>query len=223
MIPLKDKNPTRLIPYVNISIIVVNVLVFAYELSQGSAIDQFIRRFAVIPNDFVSSFGAHGLSLLPLRTLFTSMFLHAGWLHLVGNMLYLWVFGDNIEDKLGHVRYIIFYIVCGVVSSALYVYVDPHSVVPTIGASGAISGVLGAYVLLFPKARVLTVIPIFIFLQFVELPAILVLGLWFVLQLFSGLASLGQQTAEGGGIAWWAHIGGFATGLILIFPMRKFR
>lgn len=222
MIPLKDKNPTRLFPYVNIAIIVVNAIVFAFEVSQGSAIDGFIRRFAVVPSEIVASLEGAGLSIVPLRSLFTSMFLHAGWLHLGGNMLYLWVFGDNIEDKLGHARYVFFYLLCGVLSSVLYIYVDPHSTVPTIGASGAISGVLGAYLLLFPKARVLTVIPIFIFLQFVELPAILILGFWFVLQFFSGLASLGYGASEGGGVAWWAHIGGFVAGLILILPLRKY-
>lgn len=223
MIPLRDKNPTKLVPYVNVSIIIINVAVFAYEVSQGSGIEDFIRQFSVIPADIVSSFERRAFFGISFRGVFTSMFLHAGWLHLGGNMLYLWVFGDNIEDKLGHARYIVFYLVCGIISSALYVYVDPHSTVPTIGASGAISGIMGAYVLLFPKARVLTVIPIFIFLQFVELPALVVLGLWFVLQFFSGLASLGYQTAEAGGIAWWAHIGGFVAGLILILPMRKFK
>ena len=222
MIPLRDKNPTRLVPYVNVTLIVMNVVVFIYEVSQGSRIDEFIRLYAVIPANIVAGVSGPGLSLPPLRGLFTSLFIHAGWLHLGGNMLYLWVFGDNIEDKLGHFRYLLFYLLCGLVSSGLYIYVDPHSAVPTIGASGAISGVLGAYVLLFPKARVLTVIPIFIFLQFVELPALLVLGLWFVLQLFSGLASLGYQTAESGGVAWWAHIGGFAAGLLLVYPMRKY-
>lgn len=223
MIPLKDKNPTKLFPYVNIAIIVINVIVFAYEVTQGSHLEGFVRRFAVIPADIASSLGGHPFSLKSFEGLFTSMFLHAGWLHLGGNMLYLWVFGDNIEDKLGHTRYVFFYLICGLISSGLYVYVDPHSTVPTIGASGAISGVLGAYLLLFPKARVLTVIPILIFLQFVELPALIVLGLWFVLQFFSGLASLGYQTAEAGGIAWWAHIGGFVGGFILILPMRKYR
>jgi len=223
MIPLRDKNPTRLIPYVNVAIIAVNIVVFVYEVSLGGGLEGFIGRFAVVPNDLSAVLAGQRLSLKPIESLFTCMFLHAGWLHLGGNMLYLWVFGDNIEDKLGHGRYIFFYIVCGLISTALYVYVDPHSIVPTIGASGAISGVLGAYLLLFPKARVLTVIPIFIFLQFVELPALVVLGLWFVLQFFSGLASLGYQTAESGGIAWWAHIGGFAAGLVLILPMRKFR
>lgn len=223
MIPLRDKNPTRLIPFVNVGIIVANVIVFGYELSRGNQIDEFIKQYAVIPTDIVASVTGQHLALRPLGGLFTSMFLHAGWLHLGGNMLYLWVFGDNIEDKLGHGRYVLFYLLCGLVSSGLYIYVDPHSAVPTIGASGAISGVLGAYLLLFPKARVLTVIPIFIFLQFIEMPAILVLGLWFVLQFFSGLASIGDQTTASGGIAWWAHIGGFVAGLILILPMRKFR
>ncbi len=223
MIPLRDKNPTKLVPFVNVTLIVINVAVFAYELSRGSGIDEFIRQFAVIPADIVASAKGPGLSLIPIRGLFTSLFVHAGWLHLGGNMLYLWVFGDNIEDKLGHLRYVVFYVACGLLSSGLYIYIDPHSIVPTIGASGAISGVLGAYMLLFPKARVLTVIPIFIFLQFVELPALLVLGLWFVLQFFSGLASLGYQAAESGGVAWWAHIGGFIGGLILVFPMRKYR
>jgi membrane associated rhomboid family serine protease len=223
MIPLKDRNPTKLFPYVNIAIIAINVCVFAYEVSLGSGIEGLIQSLAVIPADITSSMTGHAFSLRPFRGMFTSMFLHAGWLHLGGNMLYLWVFGDNIEDKLGHARYVIFYLVCGLISSGLYIYVDPHSTVPTIGASGAISGVLGAYLLLFPKARVLTVIPIFIFLQFIELPALIVLGFWFVLQFFSGLASLGYQTAEAGGIAWWAHIGGFVSGFILILPMRKFR
>lgn len=223
MIPLKDRNPTKLFPYANVCIILINVAVFAYEVSQGSGLEEFIRTYSVIPADLFSSIQRHAFFENSFRGVFTSMFLHAGWLHLGGNMLYLWVFGDNIEDKLGHARYVVFYLICGIISSALYVYVDPHSRVPTIGASGAISGVLGAYMLLFPKAKVLTVIPIFIFLQFVELPALIVLGLWFVLQFFSGLASLGYQTAEAGGIAWWAHVGGFVAGLILILPMRKFR
>jgi membrane associated rhomboid family serine protease len=223
MIPLKDKNPTKLVPFVNVAIIVVNILVFAYELSRGVGLNEFIRRFAVVPLDISGIFIGKAIPFKSIGTLFTSMFLHAGWLHLGGNMLYLWVFGDNIEDKLGHSRYLFFYLICGLISSVLYIYVDPQSAVPTIGASGAISGVLGAYLLLFPKARVLTVIPIFIFLQFIELPALIVLGLWFVLQFFSGLASLGYGTAEAGGIAWWAHIGGFTAGLILVLPMRKFR
>ena len=220
---MRDKNPTKLVPYVNIGIIVVNVVIFGYEISQGSELEGLIRRFAVVPTELAASVASHSLSVAPWKNLFTSMFLHAGWLHLGGNMLYLWVFGDNIEDKLGHARYLFFYLVCGILSAVLYVYVDPQSTIPTIGASGAISGILGAYMLLFPKARVLTLIPIFVFLQFVELPAIIVLGLWFALQFFSGLASLGYQASESGGIAWWAHIGGFVSGLILILPMRKFR
>ena len=223
MIPLKDRNPTQLIPFVNIAIIAVNVAVFAYEFSLGVRLGGFIQRFAVIPSEIMGVLLHPEFSLSPLEGLLTSMFLHAGWLHLGGNMLYLWVFGDNIEDKLGHMRYLFFYLICGLISSGLYIYVDPHSTIPTIGASGAISGVLGAYTLLFPKARVLTVIPIFIFLQFIELPALVVLGFWFILQFFSGLASLGYQAAEAGGVAWWAHIGGFVAGLLLILPMRKYR
>jgi membrane associated rhomboid family serine protease len=223
MIPLKDRNPTKLVPFVNVALIAINVVVFAYELAQGEAIGSFIERFAVIPAEITGALEHPSFALRPFEGLFTSMFLHAGWLHLGGNMLFLWVFGDNIEDKLGHLRYLFFYLICGLISSGVYIYVDPHSAIPTIGASGAISGVLGAYTLLFPKARVLTVIPIFIFLQFVELPALLVLGFWFVLQFFSGLASLGYQAARAGGVAWWAHIGGFVAGLILVLPMRKFR
>ena len=151
------------------------------------------------------------------------MFLHGGWLHLGGNMLYLWIFGDNVEDKLGHIRYLAFYIVCGLAASILHVFVDSTSIVPTVGASGAIAGVLGAYLLLFPRARVVTLIPIFVFIQVAELPALLVLGFWFVMQFFNGLMSLGYQTAGMGGVAWWAHIGGFVAGLALVIPLRKFR
>jgi len=138
-------------------------------------------------------------------------------------MLYLWVFGDNVEDKLGHGRYLVFYLVCGLAASLLHVFIAPSSSMPTVGASGAISGVLGAYLLMFPRARVLTVIPIFFFLQFAELPALVVLGFWFVMQFFNGLISLGYETGGMGGVAWWAHVGGFVAGLILILPFRKYR
>jgi membrane associated rhomboid family serine protease len=223
MIPLKDKNPTRLFPYVNLTLIAANILVFFYEVSQGPELSLIFDRFAVIPLNVVTALSGRGIVVQPLQAFFTSMFLHGGWLHLGGNMLYLWVFGDNIEDKLGHLRYLVFYLIAGVFASAAYIYIDPHSLIPSVGASGAISGVLGAYILLFPKARIVTLIPIFIFLQFAELPAFVVIGLWFVLQFFNGLASLGYQTAQSGGIAWWAHIGGFVAGMLLVFPLRKFR
>ncbi len=138
-------------------------------------------------------------------------------------MLYLWVFGDNVEDKLGHIRFLFFYLLSGIAASALHIYFDPMSNIPTVGASGAISGVLGAYILMFPKARVLTLIPIFIFIQLIELPAYIVLGLWFILQFFNGILSLGYTTAGTGGVAWWAHIGGFVTGFVLAIPFKKYK
>jgi len=139
-------------------------------------------------------------------------------------MLYLWVFGDNVEDKLGHIRFLIFYVLCGIAASALHIYIDPASNIPAIGASGAISGILGAYILMFPKARILTLVPIFIFIHFAELPAYVILGLWFILQFFNGILSLKYADASmSSGVAWWAHIGGFITGLILVFPFKKYK
>ena len=223
MIPLRDKNPTRLVPYVNYLVIAANCAVFAYEVLLGSALGPFLSRYSLVPHVFVSAAVGPPYHLFRIFPIFTSMFLHGGWLHLGGNMLYLWIFGDNVEDKLGHGRYIVFYLVCGLIASAVYIFVDPTSSVPTVGASGAISGVLAAYIVMFPRARVTTLIPIFIFLQVADLPAVVVLGLWFVLQFFNGLVSLGYQTAGMGGVAWWAHIGGFASGLVLVFPFRKFR
>ncbi|MGB2870175.1 MAG: rhomboid family intramembrane serine protease [Bacteroidota bacterium] len=222
MIPLKDRNPTRTVPFVNIAIIVVNVAVFLYEVSLGSSLGIFVDRYAVIPQNVSTAFGNPWVQLTPFASLFTSMFLHGGWLHLAGNMLYLWIFGDNVEDKLGHKRYIFFYLLCGLSASALHVFIDPHSTMPTVGASGAISGILAAYLVMFPRAKVVTLIPIFVFIQVAELPAIVVLGLWFVLQFFNGLVSLGYATAGMGGVAWWAHVGGFAAGLVLVLPFRKF-
>lgn len=223
MIPLKDKNPTHRVPVVTIALIVANIAVFLYEVSLGPELEQFLFTFGVVPNDIVGSFAVGQIRLGALLPLFTSLFVHGGWLHLGGNMLYLWVFGDNVEDKLGRGRYLVFYLVCGLVASLLHVFIDPNSTVPTVGASGAISGILGAYLLMFPRARVITVIPIFVFLQFVELPALLVLGFWFVMQFFNGLISLGYETGGMGGVAWWAHIGGFVAGLVLILPFRKYR
>jgi len=223
VIPLKDKNPTQRVPVVNIALIVANIAVFLYEVSLGPRIEQFFLTFGVVPSDIVESLTSGQIRLGAVSPFFTSMFLHGGWLHLAGNMLYLWVFGDNVEDKLGHGRYLVFYLVCGLAASLLHVFIAPSSSMPTVGASGAISGVLGAYLLMFPRARVLTVIPIFFFLQFAELPALVVLGFWFVMQFFNGLISLGYETGGMGGVAWWAHVGGFVAGLILILPFRKYR
>jgi membrane associated rhomboid family serine protease len=223
MIPLRDKNPTHRVPFVNITIIVVNVVAFLYELSLGAQLEMFFFQFGIVPQRFVSGLNSIEVVSDSLIPLFSSMFLHGGWLHLGGNMLYLWVFGDNVEDKLGHGRFILFYLLCGIAASVVHVMIEPTSAIPTVGASGAISGVLAAYLLMFPKARVVTVIPIFIFLQIAELPALIVLGFWFVIQFFNGLLSLGYQTAGMGGVAWWAHIGGFVAGAVLVLPLRKFR
>jgi hypothetical protein len=223
MIPIRDKNPTRRFPVVNVTIIAANAIVFLYEVSLGPSLESVFGRFGVVPSNLIAAIQGSEYFVLPILSLFTSMFLHGGWAHLLGNMVYLWVFGDNVEDKLGRVRYVLFYLLCGVAASAVHIYVAPASTLPTVGASGAISGVLGAYLLLFPGARVVTLIPIFFFIQVAELPAIVVLGFWFVLQFFNGIASLGMSTAGMGGVAWWAHIGGFVAGCLLVFPLRKYR
>jgi membrane associated rhomboid family serine protease len=223
MIPLTDKNPTHRFPAVTIALIIVNAGVFLYEVSLGERIESFLQLFGAIPREIVSSLTLRDFIPGILVPMATSMFVHGGWIHLIGNMLYLWVFGDNVEDKLGRLRYLIFYLICGFAASGLHVLLDPHSSMPMVGASGAISGVLGAYLLMFPRARVVTLIPIFFFIQIAELPALVVLGLWFVMQFFNGVLSLGQETGGMGGVAWWAHVGGFVTGLALLYPFRRFR
>jgi membrane associated rhomboid family serine protease len=171
-----------------------------------------LRDAAFVP----SRFFLPGNTATDIQSIFLSMFLHGGWAHILGNMLYLWIFGDNVEDRLGHVGYLIFYLLAGVAATAAHAFSSPHATVPAIGASGAISGVLGAYLIMFPKARVVTVIPLGFFLRMAELPALVVLGMWFVLQLFSGAASLAAASAQqSGGVAWWAHIGGFVFGMIV--------
>ncbi len=217
MIPLRDANPSSRTPWVTFLIIGLNVLAFLYEVALPQPrLEQLIftmgmvpARVTVFPADPAITFGD---AFLPL---FSSMFLHGGWLHLIGNMWFLWIFGDNIEDRLGHVRYVIFYLVCGLGAGLAHTLFNLNSTVPSIGASGAIAGVLGGYLLLYPHARVLTLIPIG-FLYMTELPAYIVLALWFVIQLFSGTASLGARDASAGGVAWWAHIGGFLLGLALV-------
>lgn len=224
MIPIKDRNPTHRFPVVTILILLINVVIFVLELSLDEAgLEHFFLTYGVVPAAVVHAFGQGTLDLMTFFPLLSSMFLHGGFLHLGGNMLYLWIFADNVEDKLGHGRFLAFYLLCGLAATVLHIVIDPGSPVPTVGASGAISGVLGAYLLMFPGARVVTVIPILFFLQVAELPALVVLGFWFVIQFFSGIASLGYQTAGGGGVAWWAHIGGFVAGLLLVIPLRKFQ
>jgi membrane associated rhomboid family serine protease len=223
VIPLKDRNPTRRVPVVTITLIAVNAAVFLYEISLGEGLALFLQRFGAVPASIVHSLNPGGLVPGALLPILTSMFVHGGWLHLIGNMLYLWVFGDNVEDKLGRPRFLVFYLLCGFTASSLHVVVDPTSATPMVGASGAISGVLGAYLLMFPGARVVTLIPIFVFLQVAELPALVVLGFWFVMQFFNGVLSLGFEAGGMGGVAWWAHVGGFAAGLLFVVPFRRFR
>ena len=209
MIPLRDVIPSRTTPYITVTIIVVNALVFVFEL-QLPLTDRvrFIEVYGIVP----ASVGS--LSLL------TSMFLHGGWLHFLGNMLYLWIFGDNVEDRVGHGRFIVFYLTCGLAATLAQVVSNPTSVVPMVGASGAIAGVMGAYFVLFPRSRVLTLLPLFIFWKLIEVPAILFLGFWFLLQLLSGVGSVGAGQ-DVSGIAFWAHIAGFATGAVAIFFFRR--
>jgi membrane associated rhomboid family serine protease len=214
MIPLRDENPSTITPIVTRALIALNVAAFLFELSMGSYLGYFVRGWGLVPERLGLAF-AGGEPLPPaLLTVLTSMFLHGGWVHLIGNMWYLWIFGDNIEDRLGHVRFLGFYLTAGMVSAALHTLANPGSPIPTVGASGAIAGVLGAYAFAFPRARVVTLVPIFVFLQVMALPALVVLGMWFVVQIFSGTFALG--TGATGGIAWWAHIGGFAFGVLFM-------
>jgi membrane associated rhomboid family serine protease len=221
VIPLRDHNPTRTFPFITIALIVANIAVFLYQVSlmlHGErALTQFIYHMAMFPAEVAHDFGPEAA-----RSVFTSMFLHGGLLHIAGNMLYLWVFGNNVEDAMGHFRFLVFYLLCGVAAAAGHVIVSPNSNVPTMGASGAIAGVLGAYLLLHPRARVDTWIPVWwLLFTTVEVPAFFFLVLWFVMQLVNGLPSLMFDPAHGG-VAWWAHIGGFVAGFILI-PIFKRR
>lgn len=220
MIPLHDDNPIQTTPLVTYVLIISCVLVFLWQVSLGPQQERMVYALGMIP---AALFGHMQLPesialVMPSATLITSMFLHGGWMHLIGNMLYLWIFGNNIEDAMGHIRFIIFYLLCGIAAAFAQALPDMHSQIPMIGASGAISGVLGAYLLLFPHARVLVAIPFGFYLHTVRIKAGWVLGFWFVLQLLSSAASTDQQ----GGVAFGAHIGGFIAGLLLL-PLFKRR
>jgi len=208
MIPLRDDNPTENVPIVNYLLILLNVLVFIFQTFLGSNNDSFVYQFALIPANVTSLF-----SIGSLFNIFTSMFMHAGLAHLGGNMLYLWIFGDNVEDRLGSVKYLLFYVIGGVVASLTHILTNPNSTIPTVGASGAIAAVLGAYLVLFPGQKVLTLIPLGFWLRMTMLPASLVLIVWFALQFFQGVLTLGGPDV--GGVAVWAHIGGFVSGVVL--------
>ena len=222
MIPLRDSNPSRTIPFVNYLLITLNVLAFLFEVSSGREMTKLILHLGLVPYNFVDDIQQMQISLGTILPLFSSMFLHGGWMHLIGNMLFLYIFGDNVEDRFGHLKYLVFYFIAGITAAATQIYMFPNSEVPMVGASGAIAGVLGAYVFMFPTAKVLTLIPIFFFFQLIELPAFLFLGIWFLMQILSGMFTLGIG-ADAGGVAWWAHIGGFVAGIVLFPFLRKRR
>jgi membrane associated rhomboid family serine protease len=221
MIPIGDSIPTRRTPVVTRALIVLNLAAFVYELLLGTRVDAFVREWGVTPL-LVSRAVAEDprVPQAILITLITSQFLHGGLLHLGSNMLFLWIFGDNVEDRLGRPLYLVFYLTCGVLAALAQVFADPTSRLPLVGASGAIAGVLGAYLLLYPGAWVIVLVPLFLFLFPLPVPAVLVLGLWFVSQLLSGVAAIAETQATGG-IAFWAHVGGFLAGMVLIAALPK--
>ena len=220
MIPFKVDNPTNNVPFVTIGLIIANIIVFVWEMVTPMEGEQIALLYGAISHNLVTFRSTQMVS--PLVSVLTSMFLHGGFFHIAGNMLFLWIFGDNIEEALGHFRFLVFYLFSGVVAAYGNALTDPQSMLPMIGASGAISGVLGAYILLFPRARVHTLLFFGFFWQIVRIPAVLVIGFWFLIQVFSGLSSAG--TLQHGGVAWFAHVGGFLAGLLTIkfwLPQKK--
>lgn len=211
MIPLRDVIPSRTTPYITITIIALNALAWFYEVSMPRReLTAFLQQFGVVAAAFSPA------------TLITSMFLHGSWSHVIGNLWYLWIFGDNVEDRMGHGRFIVFYLLCGIVAAFGQIYMDPDSTLPMIGASGAIAGVMGAYFVLYPHSRVLTLIPLIIFWEIIELPAIMLLGFWFLMQIFSaGAIAVTASTGGGGGVAFMAHAAGFAMGALGVFAFRR--
>ncbi len=211
MIPLRSTERVYTPAVVTASLIVINTLIFLYQATLPAyALDRFVTEWGIVPDH------------LHMASLFTSMFLHGGWLHLIGNMLYLWVFGRNVEDLIGSGKYLLFYLLCGLASAVVHIIFNPYSRVPTIGASGAIAGVMGAYLIKFPQARIVTLV-FYFFVTATEIPAAFLLLFWFAMQFFSGFGSLGTANYQGGGTAWFAHIGGFLTGMLLIrlFPPKR--
>ena len=210
MIPLRDVIPSRTVPFLTVTIIILNGLAWFYELGlPREDLPVFLQQFGVVPAFFAPP------------TLISSMFLHGSWSHVLGNMWYLWIFGDNVEDRMGHFRFLVFYLLCGIVAAFGQILIDPTSTLPTIGASGAIAGVMGAYFVLYPQSRVLTLIPLIVFWEIVELPAIFLLGFWFLMQLFSAGAIAATANSQAGGVAFMAHVAGFVTGLVGVFIFRK--
>ena len=211
MIPLRDVIPSRTTPYVSVGLIALNALTFAYQLWLGEGVNEFVLYFGLVPAAF------------SWVAVFTSMFLHGGFLHFGGNMLYLWIFGDNVEDRMGHGRFVVFYLLCGVAAALAQAIINPDSVVPMVGASGAIAGVMGAYFVLYPHSRIVTLVPLFVFVQIIEVPAIFFLGIWFLMQFVSGIGSIATAISgeSAGGIAFWAHVAGFVAGVSGVLVFRR--
>ena len=225
MIPLKDENPISTTPVIVYILIAINITVFFHQLSLGEQLEAFFQLYAVIPQELTASLaGTPPDQPVPeLFTLVSSQFLHGGWLHIGFNMLYLWIFGSNVEDSLGHSKFIIFYLVCGVLAGLTHWFFGMQSPVPTLGASGAIAGVMGAYVIKYPKAKILTLLPLGFFITTIRIPAILFLGFWFLQQAINSFASLSMLDNSGGGVAYLAHAGGFVFGIVLGPMMGLFR
>jgi membrane associated rhomboid family serine protease len=227
MIPIRDDQPRFSTPYITYFLVALNTLVFVYELAVGAqsreALNAMIYEFGIVPDHIGAALTgeAHFSFAAAFLPILTSMFLHGSWLHIIGNMWVLWIFGDNIEDYLGHFPYLIFYLLCGFAAAITHIVLNAGSDVPTVGASGAIAGVMGGYFLLYPKSRVLTLVPLIVFFTFWWLPAWIVLGYWFLLQFFSGTTSIAYSSPSSGGVAFWAHVGGFVAGLILIKIMPR--
>ena len=224
MIPLRDKNPTRRTPVITIGLIVACFLAFGLELSitasgGDAALERFFDQWGAVPARITAAFESGDYFGGATLGMITSMFLHGGWLHILGNMLYLWIFGNNVEDRLGRIPFLVFYLVGGIAAALTQVVISPHSNVPLVGASGAIAAALGAYLVLFPGARILSLVFLGFFYQLLEVPALIILGFWFVLQLISGAAALGAETASGG-VAFFAHIGGFVLGVVVGLLLR---
>ncbi|MBM4042533.1 MAG: rhomboid family intramembrane serine protease [Planctomycetes bacterium] len=233
MFPYRDHNPSGTAPVVTVTLIALNCIAFVVELQQGEGLGDFLKGYGLRPARVFAGAAPEAVPLaVPWRpeqrqvhsvpvwlTFFTSMFLHGGWMHLLGNMWYLWIFGDNVEDRMGHIKFLVFYLLCGLAAAGAQLAANSGSNVPMVGASGAIAGVLGAYLLAFPYARVSTLIFLGFFITVVQLPAFILLGFWFLLQFFSGMESM--TLAETGGVAWWAHVGGFVAGMLLLFVFQK--
>lgn len=221
MIPFKDDNPTQTFPFITIGLIAINCLIFIWELASSFDITRAAYSYGAIPRNLVSLETSQPIH--PAISIFTSMFLHGGFFHIAGNMLYLWIFGNNIEDSLGHFRFLIFYLFSGIIAAYSHAFSESQSIIPMIGASGAVSGILGAYLLLFPHARVHTLLILGFFVQIVRIPAVFVIGFWIIIQLINGILSKGLLNQ--GGVAWFAHIGGFLAGILTIklwLPRKRY-